>query len=248
MKTILVDGDMIVWKIGFCVDNYTARVDDYVAKLQNKLRANRTIVCLSDPSRKYWKHDLSAEYKPFQVERPQGAEEVTAVLLANRDWITRRMDRVEADDLLGIIATAPHFEGERIVVARDKDMRQIPGLLFNPDDGNVIEILPQQADRHFYSDVMCGGKGCPGIPKVGPVNAAKVLDAIKNPACWWDAVVGAFKARGLTEADALLQARMARVARWSEFDPATKTIKPWLPPGPRLDPDPGNVSGYVDGL
>ena len=47
---------------------------------------------------------------------------------------------------------------------------------------------------------------------------------------WWPQVLMAFKARGLGDADALLQSRVARVLRASEFDLATKTIIPWQPP------------------
>ena len=47
---------------------------------------------------------------------------------------------------------------------------------------------------------------------------------------WWDAVVEAFTFKaGLTEADALKQARLARILRWSDWNSETKTPILWSP-------------------
>jgi DNA polymerase-1 len=54
--------------------------------------------------------------------------------------------------------------------------------------------------------------GYPGCPGIGPVKAEKVLGMPPN----WQDVVGAYRAAKLTEADALVQARVARILRYGE--------------------------------
>jgi DNA polymerase-1 len=43
-------------------------------------------------------------------------------------------------------------------------------------------------------------------------------------------VVAAFESKGLTEEDALVQARVARICRASDYDFKTKEVKLWNPP------------------
>jgi DNA polymerase-1 len=81
-----------------------------------------------------------------------------------------------------------------------------------------------------------GYAGCPGI---GPVKAEQLLNVRETmPAGTdphpqlrrWAAVVEAFKKAKLTEADALLQARLARILRCTEWDFDNSTVKLWEPP------------------
>jgi DNA polymerase-1 len=47
---------------------------------------------------------------------------------------------------------------------------------------------------------------------------------------WWNAIVRAYEKKGLTEADAIREARMARILRASDFDFKTMRPIPWMPP------------------
>jgi DNA polymerase I len=138
------------------------------------------------------------------------------------------MPALEADDVMGILATKPG-KVRRIIVSQDKDMKTIPGELWDGQD--LLEITEAQADWwHLYQtltgDTVDEYKGCPGM---GPKKAEKLLDAeAETPV--WNRVVIAFIKAGLTEADALTQARLARILRWTDWDSKKKEPILWTPP------------------
>lgn len=137
---------------------------------------------------------------------------------------------LEGDDLIGIFATMPH-EGERVVYSADKDLKTIPGLHWCPEDGQVIEIIESDADRMFFWQTLTGDtvdnyKGCPGV---GPVKADRILEGRVGNQERWEAVVSAYEKAGLTESDALIQARCARILRHGEYDFDNEEVHLWTP-------------------
>ena len=72
----------------------------------------------------------------------------------------------------------------------------------------------------LIGDIADGYKGCPGI---GAVKAKKLLDE----APVWATVKDAYEKAGLTEEDALQQARMARILRSSDYPDGQ--VKLWSP-------------------
>ena len=66
--------------------------------------------------------------------------------------------------------------------------------------------------------------GYSGVPTIGVKRADALLD--KN-GCSWETVVNAFKAKDLTEEDALLNARLAKILQKELY--LDDTIKLWTP-------------------
>lgn len=183
------------------------------------------------------------------------------ILTGLRKWMLEQRrcfieDNLEGDDLIGLHATMPH-KGERVIYSADKDLKTIPGLHWCPEDGEVIEITHEEADRKFYEQVLTGDptdnySGCPGV---GPVAAAQLLDGFaywekktsvlksgpnkgQERTTWsltegaespWQSIVSAYRKAGLTEKDALIQARCARILRWREYDFTSKKVHLWTP-------------------
>ena len=150
-------------------------------------------------------------------------------------------------------------KGKKVIVSEDKDMQCIPGWLFNPaKDAKPRLITETAADRwHLFQtivgDVTDGYTGCPGA---GPDKAMQCLDQSTSWAAkvrtisrgprkgtevvewepWedgfsttWERVVSLFNRYGLTEDDALVQARVARICRASDYDFKSKEIRLWTP-------------------
>ena len=67
----------------------------------------------------------------------------------------------------------------------------------------------------------------PGCPGVGPVKAAGILAG--NATSAWSRIVAAYHKKGLTEDDALVQARIARICRASDYDFSAKSVRLWTP-------------------
>jgi 5'-3' exonuclease len=115
-----------------------------ITQFMDELKGNRPILCFSDPSRRSFRHDLTDTYKQarkgtrkplaYAAVRDQLAEEFKTII----------KPRLEADDVMGIVATrAP---GKFIIVSGDKDMLSVPGMTFRL--GCMHEITEAQADRY----------------------------------------------------------------------------------------------------
>ena len=124
----------------------------------------------------------------------------------NYSTITRK--GLEADDSLGIDATMYALE-QPILVSPDKDMLQIPGIYWDMR-GDVQEITKEQGDRWHLIQALAGDPtdGYPGCPGIGVKRAADLVDKHDFP---WEAVCQAYREKGLSDDDALLNARLAKI-------------------------------------
>ena len=125
-----------------------------------------------------------------------------------RDWL-------EADDALGMDATK-YPDDETIIVSPDKDMRQIPGILWNMTD-DVEEITKEDGDRWHLVQSLAGDPtdGYPGCPGIGVKRATELLKKHEHK---WEAVCNAYKEKGLSDDDALLNARLAKILQHTDYD------------------------------
>jgi len=253
VTTLLLDADIIAYKPAakaqrtfkfpglepaVVVDDWAEvvpRVDADMARLQDILHTNKVIVCLSCPTAENWRLDVLPTYKGNRENtvRPVLLADVKAHLESNNP--SYRRPRMEADDIMGILSTHPTLvPGKRVIVSEDKDMKTIPGWLFNPaKDTKPHLIEPEEADWWHAYQALCGDStdGYAGCPGVGPAGAIKALGPIgMNPRSLWEAVVTRFVLRGFTEADALVQARVARICRHTDYDFKRKEVRLWNPP------------------
>lgn len=132
-------------------------------------------------------------------------------------------DVLEADDLMGILATTPGANA--IIVSDDKDMLTIPSRLYLPARGELIDQTEIAADHAFFMQTLTGDTtdGYSGCPKIGAVTAARLLGSGAN----WFQVEAAFIKAGLTRDDALTQARLARILRHDDWDVEKQEVRLW---------------------
>ena len=154
------------------------------------------------------------DYKGHRMKRkPLGYKRLVNYCRENHNF--KLIDGLEADDTIGIEATR-HADPSNIIVSPDKDMRQIPSVLWNLTD-DVTEITEEEGDRwhlvqSLSGDPTDGYSGCPGI---GVKRATELLDKNENQ---WEAVCKAYRDRGLSDDDALLNARLAKILRNENYD------------------------------
>lgn len=145
------------------------------------------------------------------------------------------IEGLEGDDILGILSTTDKYAAKAIVISVDKDLRTVPGRHFNPlKDRNPVTVTSAMADyawmmQTLTGDVSDGYKGCPGI---GPAKAFRLLGTPASVKYLWPTVVQAFRNAKLTEEDALVQARVARILRREDYDKQTKEVLLWHPTTP----------------
>lgn len=204
-------------------------IDSEIASLCQSVGASRCVLCFT--AERNWRTAVYKDYKANRksVRKPVCFVPVKSYLLNEYDTMTEA--DLEADDCIGLIATGPKSRwrgcSRVVVISEDKDLRSIPGWLFNPGKESMTEITTAEADRfHLYQtlvgDAVDNYGGCPGI---GPVKAERLLETSPT----WETVVSAYEEAGLSEADALTQARVARILRHREYNFRTKEISLWKP-------------------
>ena len=240
---LLIDADMYLYQAAQACevetdwgdDKWTLHSDagdvrklfkEHIDQFMDQLHGNRAVLCFSDPSRSSFRKELDPTYKQNRRKRRKPLAYAACRDQLTTEYKTIIKPRLEADDVMGIVATrAP---GQFIIVSGDKDMQSVPGLLYR--DGEMREISQAQADYFHLKQTLVGDAtdGYPGCPGIGETKAANLLG---NGQGSWQTVVGAFKKAGLTEADALLQARLARILRNTDWCFDKSEVKLWAPPG-----------------
>jgi len=134
------------------------------------------------------------------------------------------MPTLEADDAIGIYATK---EPGHIVCSPDKDMRQIPGDLYDLTDG-VVTVEPEEGRRWHLIQTMSGDQtdGYGGVPGIGIKRAIALFE---KEGYTWDTVVKAFAEKDLSEDVALTNARLAKILQVTDYDFTNKEPRLWSP-------------------
>jgi 5'-3' exonuclease len=158
-------------------------VDNIILGLQRDLEAHFVQVYLSDPEA-HWRSEVFGNYKGDR--KPESRPLLLAHLkqyLRDKYGATH-MHALEADDVMGILATSPQmFPGKAIVVGKDKDFYTIPGWHYqigNRDaNGKPIieQITREYADWFHLVQSLAGDRvdGYPGCPGIGMTRAKQIL-------------------------------------------------------------------------
>ena len=244
-KVLLIDGDILIYKIATANEVNTHwgdglwtlhcdekkckfEVDAHIDELGSTFEADDYVCALTDKNN--FRKDILPSYKDNRKQRRK-----PMVLNVLREYIMKKHNGVmwknlEADDVMGIMATEPHPTEDRIIVSIDKDMRQIPAKVSR--DGETVENIPQRlADYWFMIQTLAGDStdGYSGLPNVGVKTAEKMIKRYTNVPLLdlWKIVVGAYKAKGYTKKEALQQARVAHILRHKEYNKKTGRVKLW---------------------
>lgn len=224
MTTLLIDGDMLVYqttvghefevrwdddlhtlhcRLEDCIETFEKTYDDLLAKFE-PTHAVLTFSCTGN-----FRKQVDPTYKSHRkgTRKPLAYKSLKEHI--EQEYICKTMKDLEADDVMGIYATSGVYK-DPIIVSDDKDMFTIPTRVYRL--GELHDISQEQADRYFYMQTLTGDtadgyKGCPGI---GPKRAEQILGG-------WPDIVMAFEKAGLTEQDAIRQARLARILRSEDY-------------------------------
>ncbi len=242
MTKLLIDADIYAFRALAATEEETNWGDDvwtlsadhraaYAAfsgemlKIKEELKSDDLLLCFSGSDN--FRKQINPTYKGNRKNsrKPLGYAAFVDKLKQEYDW--KQHDNLEADDVLGMLATRPDNTGACVVVSEDKDLMTIPCKLYRPHADERLDISEQDADRNFYMQTLTGDPtdGYKGCPTIGAKRAEAILGS--RPA--WSLVEAAFIKQGLTKEDALMQARMARILRWSDWDEKKREPILWRP-------------------
>lgn len=225
---LLIDADYVVYKCCASAETEIDWGDDVIVVTSkfseayacvirelNKIKSNfmwdvpEVILFFSDSTN--FRKSIQPAYKGHRNrKKPCGYKRVINQLKEEFEVIV--MPTLEADDALGIYATA---NPGNIICSPDKDMRQIPGRLF--DMKETMTVNEDDADQWHLIQTLAGDQtdGYSGVPGIGVKRAIALFE---EKGYTWKTVVEAFADKDLSEDVALENARLARILRHTDYD------------------------------
>ena len=198
---ILVDGSSYLYRAFHALPPLTTSrgeptgavhgVLNMLNKLLRDYPGTRVAVVFDAPG-KTFRDDLYAEYK---AHRPPMPDDLRAQIEPLLQVVTRlglpllRVAGVEADDVIGTLATRAALAGEQVLISTgDKDMTQLVNdriTLINTMNDTLLDRAGVKAKFDVYPEQIIdylalvgdSSDNIPGIEKVGPKTAAKWLNA-----------------------------------------------------------------------
>jgi len=224
---LLIDCDFVVYKCTAAAESEIDFGDDVIVvtssfkeayscvkrelkRIANKFGSFDEMILFFSDSKNFRK-DIQADYKGHRNrKKPCGYRRVINKLADEYHVI--KMPKLEADDAMGIYATK---NPGNIIVSPDKDMKQIPGMLYNFDES--FTITKSEGDRWHLIQSMAGDNtdGYSGVPGIGVKRAVSLFE---EKGYSWKTVVDAFKEKDLSEEVALINARLARILTTEDYD------------------------------
>ena len=230
-RNISFDGDNHI-SVG-SLEEAKVIVEETLASFLSGFKTKHYTIAMTDPESN-WRNDIYPLYKSNRKDKPRPTclDPIKEYIKAEHP--TYQRPTLEADDILGILATSDRIikhPGEKIIISADKDMKSIPGLFYDLGPREVFEISETEANHFHMLQTLTGDTvdGYPGCPGIGPVKAARILEEGDSHDEWWPLVLAAYERAGLTEDDALAQARVARILRVQDYNFKTKEVRLWLP-------------------
>ena len=235
---LLIDADFIVYKCCAAAEDEIDWGDDvvlvtsrfseaYKAALHEimKIRdefGDFTEVILFFSHFDNFRKKIYPEYKGHRNrKKPCGYKRVISAL--HDDYHVIIMPELEADDAMGIYATT---HPDCVIVSPDKDMRQIPGHLY---DFNTSTLITEEDGIHWHyiqtlaGDATDGYSGCPGI------GVKRATTLFEKKGYNWNTIKEAFAEKDLDEDVALMNARLAKILTKNYYDDKRRIPILWSP-------------------
>ena len=191
---LLIDGDVIVYRIGFASqhkDEDGEVVADplpyalhsckrYIKGIIKKTGAESYRLFLTGKDN--FRHQVDSEYKANRkdVSKPIHYQAI-------RDYMVKYfkaevIDGIEADDALALNQT-----DNTAIASIDKDLLMVAGRHYNFVKDEWTTVTPEEGIRWFYMQMLMGDKidNIIGIRGIGKVKASKILSSSDD----WDAII-----------------------------------------------------------
>lgn len=179
-------------------------------KYMTELMADSFELCWSSSGN--FRKEILPTYKEHRKKSEKPMDYEALYYWALKNYPSHSIPTLEGDDVLGILTT--RFPEQYIMVSIDKDLLGIPGRFYRLGVHGKPSVMhhtsPEAAQKFFLTQVLMGDStdNYFGIPGIGPKKAEKILE---EGGYNWATIVAAYEKAGLTEEDALVQARCAKI-------------------------------------
>lgn len=232
------DDDFIYRNIGWAKkDSAIETLENMIDKICKDCKADSVCIALSDMKNNFRKI-VNPNYKGNRKTIKPILYEFLRKYMNETGYKIYERPNLEADDVIGILATSEKIiKGDKVIWSLDKDFKTIPCKFHRAKIGSKDEsiiISKEEADWWFMYQTLIGDRvdGYEGCKGIGDKTARKILGNVgeKSLEEMWELVKKSYEKCGFTEEDALLNARMARILRVTDYDFKNKEVKLWTLP------------------
>jgi 5'-3' exonuclease len=217
----LIDGDILVYRIGFSVDDpeeeqfAISRMGNFLDVLIRYKGISSYQGYLTGKSN--YRSEISSTYKQNRkdVRRPIHYDSLRDYLVTK--WDFKVSDNQEADDAIGI-DVYNSSKDSTCVMSIDKDLNMLRGWHYNFVKENLYYVTEQEAIKNFYIQILTGDRvdNIAGLKGIGPVKAKKILNNCNTEESLFKAVLDKYdnNIETLTERARLLWIRRQENQLW----------------------------------
>tara|TARA_X000001382_G_scaffold116786_1_gene96106 strand:+ start:345 stop:1163 length:819 start_codon:yes stop_codon:yes gene_type:complete len=254
---ILIDADIVAYQTATIADQLdpfdgTPRRDITLQDLVETASADikiyheifeepsEVVLVFSPSDRSNFRKSVDSTYKQNRNPKPKPKMYWELVRELKTIYNNIEINGLEGDDVLGIMHT--RNPKNSVMVSSDKDMKTIPGRLYDFHHNEHHHITPNQANYNWMYQTLMGDStdGYPGCPGIGKKKAAAILPTIDENECedvylermWFEVLEtyrAYFKNPDVAESAAVRQARLARILRCQDYDWVDQTVRLWHP-------------------
>jgi len=187
----IIDGDVLVYMAIWGADTKDEARENFDSLFDSILEDLFTedyVMALGGPDN--FRKELYSEYKSNRTKskskRPDWFIDLKSDIVRDYEGCILT-DNCESDDMIRIWAHQHRLHNdlsrEQVVVSVDKDLRCIPGKHFNPRTKSFFRVSANEADHNYWVQMLMGDSvdNIPGIPKIGPKTAEKLLKDCEFP-------------------------------------------------------------------
>ena len=180
---ILIDGDMLVYRVGFACDDEpeevaTQTLDNYLADIVGDLadHYSNSMVYLTGKGNFRDEVAVSQPYKGGRDSQRKPVHKEALRDYMENSWFANVVDGIEADDAIAMEATKREFQ--TIICSLDKDFKQIPCPMYNYVKKEINHITSECAMKWIYKQALMGDRvdNIPGVHGIGPKKADNIID------------------------------------------------------------------------
>lgn len=179
----LIDADIVAYRCAAASENESEdvavfRTHDLMRRILHDTSATEYEAFLSGQNN--FRKEIDPLYKANRTQpRPRHYELCREALVT--EWKARVADGVEADDEIGLAATAYFTQDAPFIIASiDKDLKQLPGKHYNFVTLDFSFVTPLEACKTFYKQLLIGDKAdnVIGVQGIGKVKAGRAIDPL----------------------------------------------------------------------
>jgi len=192
---LLLDGDILVYRVGFACDDeeeealVCATVDRAVSGILIDCPFEGSVsVFISGENNFRNEIATTAPYKGNREgkRRPVWKEQIREHLVQH--WDASVSDNQEADDDIAIEATKDLASA--VIISIDKDFLQVPCRHWNFVKQQLTSVTPEEGLLWFYQQILIGDRidNIIGSEGIGPVKSRKLLEGKTEAQMWGECV------------------------------------------------------------